>query len=175
MKKNKKYYSIAIIVVLSILVIASLFITDSNEKTSSSLSEDVDVILANAEKESAAITENEKKEFTNINVATYLEYYQGTDNKIIFVGRPTCPYCQLAQPIVQKLAKDYELEIFYLNTDEFQDEDEANFIKSDEYLNDGYGTPILLIVSNNSIVDMVDGATDTAHYKEFFKKNNYLN
>ncbi len=169
---KKKLINFFLIIILVVVIVISFFITDSPDKTT--LSEDPDVISDNLEKESASITDTEKKSLIDIDINTYLEYYQQSENKIIFIGRPTCPYCQLAQPIIQKISKDYDLDIYYLNTDKFQNDDESNFVSSNDFLVNGYGTPLLFIISNNEIVDYVDGATDTAHYIQFFKNNNYI-
>lgn len=166
-----------IVIVMIVLVLASLVGGKSKENTKTpteGLSNDPEVILSNAQKESSAIKEEEKKEFVQIDVAKYLQYYSGSETKIILLARPTCSYCLIATPILQKIMKDYNIEINYLNTDNFTSEDQTAFVKSDESFSNGFGTPVLFIVKDNSIVDKVDGMTDTAHYIEFFKKNGYI-
>ncbi len=173
MEKFKKLLPIIALGIIAILIVISFFIGEKDTKKSS-LSNDIDQILENAEKESSAIKEEEMKDFENIDIDKYLEYYEGSENKIIFIGRPTCPFCEVAAPIVKKINKDYNLNIYYLNTDDFVDDDETRFVQSDEFLNDGYGTPLLFIVSNGTIVDKVDGLTDTNHYLNFLETNNII-
>ena len=74
--------------------------------------------MENAEKESESVKSNEIKELNNINVSDYLEFYAGEESKLVLVARPTCHYCQIAEPILQNIAYKYDLEINYLNTDE---------------------------------------------------------
>ncbi len=171
---NKKIFTILLIIILIILLVASFFISDKETSSSSTKSNDTKAILTNAQKEANVISEDEKKEFTNIDLSQYLQMYNSNENNLIFIGRPTCSYCQIAEPIIHKLAKEYDLTIYYLNTDNFTQDDKAAFKESDEYFQNGYGTPMLLVVSNTEIVDIVDGLTDTAHYIDFLKKNNYI-
>ena len=171
---DKKTLGILGITALIILIIISFGISpDKKEKTR--ISEDPDVIMENANKERKMFEgSNEQKEFTEIDVDTYLEYYSGEEDKIVLIGRPTCHYCQIAEPIISKLSYDFDIEINYLNTDNFSDEDGKRLLESNEFLKDGFGTPLLLIVSNNEIKDNQDGLTDYAHYKELFKKNGFI-
>ena len=175
MEKFKKLLPVIGIGVAGILIVICCFVgeKESNKETFK-LTDDVNQILTNAQKESSQINDEDEKDFESIDIDKYLEYYNGSEEKIIFIGRPTCSYCQVAEPIVKKINKDYDLTIYYLNTDDFVGDDEATFVTSDEFLKDGYGTPMLFIVSNGSIVDKVDGLSDTAHYLDFFKKNNFI-
>ena len=117
---NEKIRTIIITVVI-VVVLVLAFTIENNKKTetTSEYSNDVSVILSNAEKESAAVTEEEKIEFPQIDVDTYLDYLNSEEARIILLARPTCHYCQIAEPILQKMAKDYNLTIYYLNTDNF--------------------------------------------------------
>ena len=172
---DKKTLTVLGITVLIILLIISFGISPDKEKKTKKISEDPNVIMENANKESEEFkNSNEQKEFTEIDVDTYLEYYSGEEDKIVLIGRPTCHYCQIAEPIISKLAYEYNLEINYLNTDNFSDEDGKRLLESNELFGDGFGTPLLLIVSNNEIKDNQDGMTDYANYKKLFKKNGFI-
>lgn len=174
---DKKKLGIILVVVLVIVLIIAASIGGSGSKSEGSSTSgenyDADQIVENAQKESEAVKDSEKKELTNIKVDTYLEYFNGADKKVILLARPTCGYCEIAMPIIQKLAKDYDLEINYLNSDEFEGEDEAKFVASSEDFKE-YGTPTLFIVSNGEVISMVEGLTDYAHYERFFKENGFI-
>lgn len=172
---NKKF-GIVIVVILVGLLITSCFIGNDKpgKKTSNVMTEDVNVILANAERESNAVTDEEKGEFNQINIDEYLDMYESSDKDIVLIARPTCGYCTVATPIIQKLIKEYDLDVNYLNTDNFDNDGNSKLVASDEFFSEGYGTPLLVVVSDNSIVDKVDGLTDTAHYLEFFKTNGFI-
>ena len=172
MENKQKYIFIGLGILLVILLVVSASLT--SEKKDGTAPSEVGNILENAQNESAAAEQAEKKEFTEINVDKYLEYIAGSEAKIILFARPTCQYCQIAEPILKVINKVYDLEINYVNTDEFTEDDQKRVLDSDEFFNDGFGTPLLLVVKDNKIVDKVDGLTDTAHYVEFFTNNGFI-
>ena len=171
---DKKKIGIITGIVICVVVIALSFFVKPKTSNSENLATDMNVILANAEKESANVKDEEKKDFITINVDQYLEYLDAPEKRIILVARPTCHYCQIAEPIIQKAAKDYNMDIYYLNTDEFTEDDQQAFVNSNEKFNSGFGTPFLMVVKDGGIIDSIDGLTDYAHYVHLFKKNNLI-
>jgi len=173
MKNKKTLKVIAIIALVVVLLILASTVGNKSDKEEV-LSNDPTIILANAREESASVKENEKKEFIQIDINEYMNYYNGEEPTLILLARPTCGYCQIAEPIIQNIAYEYNLDIHYLNTDNFTDEAQTTFVQSDEFFNTGYGTPILYIVMKGQILDKVDGLTDRAHYVEFLRMNGYI-
>lgn len=170
MEKNKKIILVvAIGLLVAGLLIATMFI--GGEEATGDLQGQyaADQIIANAQRESDAITESQMKVLEEINMETYLNYYNGPATLIVFVGRPTCPYCEITKPIISKIAKDYDLVIKYLNTDNFTDDDKAKFVQHNEMFNEGYGTPLILIIGNGEIKTSIEGLTDTEHFLQFFR------
>lgn len=166
---NKKTLGIIGIIGIIVLIIISCSINPGDKTTN-----DSNNTLENATIEAANIKENEQKEFTEINVDEYLNKYNGNEKTLVLIARPTCHYCQIAEPIIHNLAYKYDLTINYLNTDTFYDDDKQKFMESDEFFENGFGTPMLLIVSEGKINDMVDGVTDTSNYIEFLKRNKFI-
>ena len=175
--KDKKFAIIGTVIVIALLIVAVVFAgkSDKNKDNDLQFSNDAETIIANAEKESAAVVEGAKKEFDRIDVNQYLEYYAGETPTLVMVARETCHYCQIAEPIVQSIMKEYDIAVNYLDVDEFTEETSEQFKASDEMFADGFGTPMLLLVGNNSIIDLVDGLTDKAHFVEFFRSNGFIN
>lgn len=174
MKKEKKIATILITIIIIGLIILTFFIKDKEENTTNVLSNNAETIITNAQKESKSVKENEKKDFIQINVEDYLEHYSNTETSLVLVARPTCSYCQIAEPILQNIMYEEKITIYYLNTDNFDEEAKDKFINSDESLKNGFGTPMLYLLGNNSIIDTVDGLTDKAHYIEFLKRNDII-
>lgn len=175
--KDNKYLKIAgVAFVVIALIVATFFIgdKDNGSGTSGNLSNDADTIFANAQAESAAVSEKEKKAYNKIDVATYLDYYEASEAKLILLGRDGCPYCQIANPIIQNIAYTYDIEINYLDVDEFTEETQTAFVQSDEEFSSGFGTPFLFIAGYGQIIDKVDGLTDKAHYIDFLKAYGYI-
>lgn len=170
---NKKVFGIVGIIVLVVLLIIGCAINPT-EKDKNTSSDDPNTIIANATNEASSIKESEMKEFTEINIDEYLNKYNGEEKSIVFIGRPTCHYCQIADPILHNIAYNYDININYLNTDNFQDGDSQKLVESDEFFSEGFGTPLLLVVSNGQINSKVDGLTDMNHYIEFLKENEFI-
>lgn len=180
MEKNKNILKWVFIISFVVILVMSFFVGSNDESKSSKgnsnngVTEDANVIIANAQKESSSIKDEEKKELAEIRMDTYLEYFNGSEDKIVLIARPTCQYCQVAEPIIQNVAFEHDLDISYLNTDNFEGEDETKLVKSDEFFSEGFGTPLLLVVKDGKIVNKVDGLTDKAHYTEFFKDTGFI-
>lgn len=142
--------------------------------TNSSGSSSVEDMTSRAQEESANVPEDEKKDFKDIDVDTYLDLYKGDEKAIVLFSRPTCGFCQIAEPILQHIAYQYDLTINHINTDEMDSDDSTNLVESNDYFSDGLGTPLLMVVSNGEIVDVVSGLVDTASYVGFFTDNGFI-
>ena len=146
----------------------------SESDSSSNSNNDAANMTARAQEESANVPEDEQKDFNDIDIDEYLDLYDGSKNSIVLFSRPTCGYCQIAEPILHHIAYQYNLTINHVNTDEMSSDDEANLVESDDYFSGGFGTPLLLVVSNGEIVDMVSGLVDTESYVSFFTDNGFI-
>ena len=151
---NKK---MAIILIGSVVLIG-LFIglivllsSSSNERKKSNIEES---IIDTATRESNSIDDKEKKDFIIIDVDKYLEILNGDELSVVIVGRSGCEYCQIAEPILQKISKDYDLDINYLSVDTFDKEDNDRFLESDSYFKEkgGVATPTILIIEDKEII-----------------------
>ena len=78
MKKNNTGFIVAFFIIGLILISATIS-PNKNEKSSTTndTQSSEESVLDIAQKESDKITESEMKDFININVETYLEYYGG--------------------------------------------------------------------------------------------------
>ena len=159
---------IAIIILISLLVIASL-VGNKSDKDDTTANRTIETVIATAQEESKEVKEQEKKKFTYINVDEYLNILTKQDNQFVLVARPTCQYCKIAEPIIQNIMYEYNIDLYYLNTDDFEEEDQNKFVGSNELFANGFGTPMLLCIKNNQIVDVIDGLMDRYGYIEFFK------
>ncbi len=166
----KKVMTIIGIVLVIGLLVASTFVEPPKRET---LSNDPNEIMKNAERESKAVKDDQKKDFTYISVSEYLDLSQKDENIIFLLGKDNCPYCKTAIPILQELAKKYKLTIYYLNITKFQGDDQDRFLESNEFFKT-VGTPFLFITNQEDLLDYINGLTDTAHYKKFFKENGFI-
>lgn len=173
-EKSKTIRNILLASVLVIVCLFSFFVSldvyDENDNASNSAND----ILAKAEEDSSKIKEEETKEFIEISMDQYLEFYNGSNQSIVLISRPSCSYCQIAEPILKNISYEYNVDINCLNTDDFSSEDKVKLAESDEYFEEGLNTPLLLIVSNGKIIDKVAGLVDKASYIDFFEAHEVI-
>ena len=124
----------------------------------------------------------EAYKFTDITIDEYLELMNSGDKKVVYVARPTCSYCQLESPIIKKIGSKYNLEIYYLNTKWFFDEEKQDytedgrkFMSSNEVYKEGWGTPNTIIVQNGDIVDGIYQYVEEKELLDFLKTNGIIN
>jgi len=63
------------------------------------------------------IMSNFASEFTPISISTAKDKISSTDKFILFIGRLSCPYCQLFEPKLSNVARNSNLTIFYINSE----------------------------------------------------------
>ena len=104
------------------------------------------------------------------------------EKSIIYVARPGCSWCQKESPIIKRIGGEYNLKIYYLNTDAFWDsnnntytESGKKFIDSNEKYKDGWGTPNTIIVGNGTIIDGEFSYVERDKLIDLFKNNGFIN
>lgn len=175
--KNIVIVVLLLIIVIGTCVFISLQTSNQDIKKDNSVTEEKsdndNQIQKQAEAESAAIKEDERKSLSEIGVSEYLEIYRGEENKIVFIGRPTCSFCTTATPILEHIAYLNQLDIQYLNTDNFTGDDQTNFVQSNEFFQ-SFGTPVLLIVSNEKIVASLAGLNTIENFTLFLQDHGFI-
>lgn len=112
--------------------------------------------------------------FNELSMDEYLELIKEDEKNIILVARPTCSYCELFTPILKEAKDDMDLDINYINTDSFTNEDWTKFNNSLSYLSEeDWGTPLTLIVQKSEVVADNGGYVDLSTIKTFFEENGF--
>lgn len=188
MKKEtvEKVKSATIVVLVLIIVFGASYFTSElqecdNGGSSSTTTSSTDTNSSNDNSSSSTtstssdIPEDEQGDLNDIDIDEYLDLLEGDDASIIYIARPTCHYCQQMEPIIRNIVYEYDVKVNYLNTDELDDEGQSKLIKSDDYFSEGYGTPLLLVVKKDKIVDIQEGLTDKDTTVKFLKDNGFIN
>lgn len=90
--------------------------------------------------------------------------FESSENSLIYIGRPTCGYCNLLNPSILDMKERYNFDYVYVNTDELSSK-YLNKILSDLDIT-SLGTPYLAVVSNGEVVAR---QTEYKDYDETFK------
>ena len=182
MKKEnvEKLKSATLVVLILIIVFGASYFTSELQECDNGGSSTTTSSTNNSSNDSSDssstsdIPEDEQGELNDIDIDEYLDLKEGSDASIIYIARPTCHYCQEMEPIVRNIVYEYGVEINYLNTDELDDDGQAKLIESDDYFSEGYGTPLLLVVQNDEIVDIQEGLSTKDTTVNFFRDNGFI-
>lgn len=176
--KKKEQIKTAIIIILLLVIVfgGSYFASEikSNKNTSSKTTTTDQKDTATDSDNDTEISEDKQAELNSIDIEKYLSLKKGSDKSIIYISRPTCHYCQQEDPIIKNIVYETNITVNYLNTDELDDEGNSKLIKSDDYFSEGYGTPLILVVQKNKIVDKIEGLTSKEDIVSFFKKYDFI-
>ena len=180
MKKEQieKIKSATIVVLVLIIVFGASYFTselqECDNSNSSTVSSTNNNSANNESSTSSDISEDEQGDLNEIDIDEYLSLKEGSEASIIYIARPTCYYCQQMEPIVRNIVYEYGVKVNYLNTDELDDDGQSKLIKSDDYFSEGYGTPLLLVVKDDEIVDIQEGLSDKDKTINFLKDNGFI-
>lgn len=117
------------------------------------------------------------------NKLSYAEYQDKIDNDesfVVTISRTTCSHCQTFKPIAEGFAKDHNLPMYYIDTDEMSEDEWTQLETSNTFFkkNSGnWGTPTTLVLAGSECIDSIEGATDEDSllelYEEYFDLDSY--
>lgn len=111
--------------------------------------------------------------YTEINYVEYLEKLDNGDTFPLVIGSKTCSACALFKGTIEKLIKEYQVEVFYIDISKINQE-EYNNLKTQVSFS---GTPTTIFIDSGqmtSIYNRIDGAESYSKIKAIFKNNNYI-
>lgn len=164
--KEKKSFSLTsrqkdliLILLVVVLLIVALFVTMKKEP-------ELDIELPIALQGEAGFTE-----------ITYSEYEEKMNTEapfLVVVVRDGCGYCEMYEPILEEVAGEYKIPIYYINMSNLSSEEYTALGTSNSYFkkNQGnWGTPTTLFMYGNSVIDSISGYVDKDAFVDFVKEN----
>ena len=127
----------------------------------------IGILAVDKFKQNGTIVDSEAKQIMN----DFEKHYKSKEKTVIYYASATCGWCSLQTPILETIAKDYNLDYVYVDISKLGQK-QVNEIK--EKLNIEEGTPQTIIVENGKVVDIASGFKDAKTYIEFFIKNGLL-
>lgn len=112
-----------------------------------------------------------------LNSITYKEIENKITQKesfILVVSKSTCSHCATYKPKLTLIAKEYGIDIFYIDYDKETEENQNKFLK--EFNLDG-STPITLFIKKGketSLLDRLEGDVSKTKAIEKFKKMGFI-
>ena len=92
---------------------------------------------------------------------TYNQYEEKVDNGeafIVIIERAGCSYCVQYMPIVEDVANEKKIPIYYIDTDTLSSEEYTELSTTNNYLKrNDWGTPTTLFMLGDRVLDSIGG------------------
>ena len=112
---------------------------------------------------------------SGFNEITYSEYEEKINSNtpfVVIIIRDGCSYCELYTPIVEEVAKEYNLPINYINLAHLSDDEISSLSSSNTYLKkNDWGTPTTLFMLGDSVIDSIGGYVEKDELVSFVNEN----
>ena len=109
------------------------------------------------------------------NEITYTEYEEKLNTEapfVVVIVKDGCGYCDQYKPVVDTVAKKYNIPVSYINLSNLTSEEQSSLAKSNTYLKkEQWGTPTTLFMYGNVVVDSIGGYVDETTFTDFAKEN----
>lgn len=164
--KEKKSFSLTskqkdliLILLVVVLLVVALFVTMNREVK-------LDIELPIALEGTAGFTE-----------ITYTEYEEKMNTEapfVVIIIQDGCGYCEAYEPVVEEVADEYKLPIYYINMSNLSSEEYTALGTSNSYFkkNQGkWGTPTTLFMYGDYVVDYIGGYAEKDTLVSFVKEN----
>lgn len=108
------------------------------------------------------------------NLDNAIELVEDEKMHILFLGRPTCTYCEQFQPVIDQLTEDYDLKYDYINTDNLTSSGLSTLLKKLNIDEENFGTPYLSITKDGKVVAEQSGYVDRETLFNFLQENGVI-
>lgn len=115
------------------------------------------------------INENNSKKY----LESFNSVIESGEKKIILLGRETCGYCQMFQPLLDYMKEKYEFEYLYVDTEKLTEKGLNEVLKKLNIDPDDFGTPHTSLVEGGKVVDQIGGYVDEQKLLTFLIKNGF--
>lgn len=117
----------------------------------------------------------EETELTKIDYSTYKEKIKNGDNFIIVIERTGCSFCEMYMPVLEDVASEYLIPIYYIDTADLTGEEYSDLGESNSYLKrNQWGTPTTLLMSGEIVVDSIGQYVEKDSFVEDFLNKNIV-
>ena len=87
---------------------------------------------------------------------------------IVIIERTGCGYCQMYMPIVEEVANEKKISIYYIDTEAISSEDVQKLSTENKYLKrNDWGTPTTLLMKGEDILGNIGGYVEKDSFLEF--------
>ena len=119
------------------------------------------------------ISDNIEDNTKLIDTNEYLNLMAEDKENAFLLASPSCSYCLKLEPILIKVINDYDIDMYYINTNLASSTDFAN-IEATSIELEGFGTPTIVITKNNEVIAVNIGYVEEERIVTFFTENNII-
>lgn len=113
---------------------------------------------------------------TFINLNEFNNLLNNNEKNIIVIGKDECKYCDSVTTTLNDVAINYDIKINYINVGKLDSnvslEVEEKLMELD--YNDGFTTPMVLVVENNKLLNYVIGFASEQYFIDIFTENGII-
>lgn len=110
--------------------------------------------------------------FTEITYSEYEEKLNTEAPFVVVIIKDGCGYCEMYEPVVEEVANEYGLPIYYINLSNLASDEYTKLASSNTYLKrNQWGTPTTLFMYGTTVVDSIGGYVEKDTLVEFVKEN----
>lgn len=129
--------------------------------------------------EASNISSGNTDEYSNLTFIDYDKYkeiYDSKEKTIVVLGQTGCGACNAFKPVINEIAKDYNVPIYFVNLTDWTKRETYDLMGSLSYFKEreSFGTPLTLILENGDNIDEQEGHNSKATTIEFFKKHGFI-
>ena len=113
---------------------------------------------------------------TFINLNEFNNLLNNNEKNIIVIGKDDCKYCDSVITTLNDIAINYDIKINYINVGKLDSEISLEVEERIMELgyNDGFTTPMVLIVENNKLLNYVIGFASEQYFVDIFTENGII-
>lgn len=113
---------------------------------------------------------------TYISYAEFKNILNKDDKSIMVIGKEDCKYCDEVLKELNDIAINYDININYINVGKMDSDislDVEKTLSNLEY-NDGFTTPLTIIVEKNKLLDYIIGSANEEYFVDIFTENGII-
>ena len=113
----------------------------------------------------------------NLVELTYDEFTEKIDNEesfVLCISLTTCSHCATYKPKLESVAKDYGIDLYYIDIDKYSDEEQEEFVK---VINFNDTTPTTVFLKNGketTASNRINGDVSTNRIIDKLKSNDFI-
>lgn len=106
----------------------------------------------------------------------FMVLYRRSTPSVVVLVQTTCGYCNMYKPIIDEIAYDENINIYYLDITKLTNSEYNQLINNVDFFeeNTSWGTPTTLIVKDSSTIDYLAGYTNSDTTLRFYRKNSII-